>query len=194
VPAALSELVTVAVRDRTDELRAIVRQEVDRALAALVSELVDGELEQRRNGHVSHVEDDATAHDRSAPTAVAQMKTCTRCGRERPASEFLPARSRCRSCRAAEQREKRARRRERPRDEPEPTRPRARMRRRGVLVSRRDVERQEETRRVISAAPVELVERDGRVWTVRRLPGGERHGDGPVTVGLRSPRRGVAIA
>lgn len=44
----LAELVTRALHGRQDELRAIVQQQVDERLAALVDELVVEELEARR--------------------------------------------------------------------------------------------------------------------------------------------------
>jgi hypothetical protein len=47
----LQHVVATAVRSRTDELRALIHDEVDRALRSLVEEPVGGELELRANGH-----------------------------------------------------------------------------------------------------------------------------------------------
>jgi len=68
-------------------------------------------------------------------------------------------------------------------------------RRVGALVSPIDVAQRERARREIAAARVELVERDGRTFELRRLPAsGPGPDEPPAPVRLRSMRRGVAIA
>jgi hypothetical protein len=66
---------------------------------------------------------------------------------------------------------------------------------RGNPTSRADVQSRDSARRQLAEAPVELVERDGRVWQLRRLAGGERVDvDEPAPVTPRRPPRAVAIA
>jgi hypothetical protein len=68
-------------------------------------------------------------------------------------------------------------------------------RRVGALVSPIDLAQRERNRTLIAAAPVELVERDGRTFQLRRLPAAEPGGDETtMRVRPRTLRRGVAIA
>jgi hypothetical protein len=69
------------------------------------------------------------------------------------------------------------------------------MNRRGRLVSARQAARDEQTRQAIQAAPVVLVERDGRTYELRRLDASAGPA-GPVaaTPRLRRPTGGRSIA
>jgi hypothetical protein len=86
----LDELVRTALTERRDLLEAIVRREVE----AVVSELVDAEL----NGNAMTA---TTPLDRSAPPS-AETKLCRTCNVEKPAAAFERGRNKCRACRRAD--------------------------------------------------------------------------------------------
>jgi hypothetical protein len=172
VTAALAELVGTALEARRPELVELVRQEVDRRLEALVVELVAGELEARRNGA------GYSGLSRAEPELEAPAtRLCSLCGEQKPSSDYQPGRARCRSCRAREPRaasssSSAARRRAGqtcPRLPPPGAAERARP-----SGGRRNLQTAERSRRLIAAAQVELVERDRRTFTLRRLAGGDR--------------------
>lgn len=76
-----------------------------------------------------------------------------------------------------------------------PPRTRTKLNGRGALVGPQQIAEQEQARELIAAAPVELVERDGRTFELRRLPDpAPPQEEPPEPIQLLSHRRGFPVA
>jgi hypothetical protein len=91
--AAIDERVQALVAAHRNQLAQLVRQAVDRELAALL----DAELEHRANGNGAH----AAPGPQEAPRAASAptTRTCKGCGRTLPLARFEKNRHKCRECR-----------------------------------------------------------------------------------------------
>jgi hypothetical protein len=167
-------------------LEALVRDELRGPVSELVRRVVVELVREQLN------DGDTGAELREVPPstngATSSTKVCRRCGCEKPAEQFARNRRVCKPCRREQGRtweEKRgARRKQAALDDdeegpnPRPSPPTSSRRpsptassRRGYRLEAGLVARlREERRALIEAAEVELVERDGRIFALRRLP------------------------
>jgi hypothetical protein len=146
-------------------LEALVRDELRGPVSALVEQIVRELVHERLNGTAP-----VPVEAKSSTSGAPSTKVCRSCGSEKTAGAFARNRRVCRDCRREQGRraeEARVdRRREQADDDEEGPKPVRRYRLEAGIVRRL----REERRAMIEAAPVELVERDGRVWQLRRLP------------------------
>ena len=127
-----------------------------------------------RNGDAPEVE--AAVDDPTPPLVgplAVESRRCRRCGQTKAVAEFPTGRATCRACKAARNRERRAAARVAGEPEAEePRRPRT-LDRGYTLVPRSEVVDAEARRSLLAglrANGVEFEERDGREFTVIRLP------------------------
>jgi hypothetical protein len=211
----LEEIVASAVRQRRDVLVELVRVEVDHVLAALVSELVDIELEARRNGAPTSAVVEVESASAGLPgegegsgtgmnPSTLTAKVCTLCGLREPQVRFDVRRRQCVRCKARIDRERKARRRAAAREdsssgssdgEPHPVPRRASPRRRSrgggmhMPPGSRELERREERRQQIEDARMNdtrTEHRDGKLFTIIHLPSTPLPGRASTTAPVRS--------
>jgi hypothetical protein len=198
VSILIAELVAAAVRERAVELEELVRHAVDVELERVTSELVERELELRRNGGAEGEGGAARRSESRAdtppPIAPATSpigetpapRVCRECNDE-PA---LPGRAIGRRCKSRRDREGRSRARaSRTSDEePAPVGNRSGSRQvGGRLVGWRERDRAEQCRGLLAELRRNGVEhevRDGREYVVLRLPD-------PVGVATPAPARSL---
>jgi hypothetical protein len=155
-----------------DQLVQLVDEELDRQLGELI--------EQRLRDRVGDHDQEPPVGNGATLATEPAVLACARCGQE----PRLPGRTIGQRCKSsgdlARKRERRTRAEAAAGEEPRPAqaappaeveRP-ARRRRSGLRGPRSEYDRRtaEECRALIAKAPVELIERDGRTFTLRRLP------------------------
>ena len=107
----LAQVVAAAVRARRPELELLIREQVDAELARLI-ELVEAELQARRNGAPAEVEEPPPG-----------MRRCRHCGQVKPVAKFPEGRHTCRACKSRRARERQRREHEHEAsEEPHPVR------------------------------------------------------------------------
>jgi hypothetical protein len=167
----LDELVRTALTERRDLLEAIVKREVE----ALVSQLVDDQLNGNAAGMVlsrSSLPQEATeepGQGSGSTQALADRKTCRVCGRQDV--RFDPRRRVCRTCRGRQERERQTRRQAQAADGEEPHPATPQTGRKGQRRREQDDAWAERRRQLIAAArPGATVETiNGRQYRVLRL-------------------------
>jgi hypothetical protein len=155
-------------------LEALVRDELRGPVSELVRRVVVELVREELNGYAPAPARDQgrTKRERRSPVST---RVCTLCGETKPSSAFNAGRRQCRKCRNARYPATAV--------PGTPRRPSCRAtrslpvpaatarKRHGYRLQAGIVGRlRDERRALIEAAEVELVERDGRVWQLRRLP------------------------
>jgi hypothetical protein len=103
VDARIEALVAHALEQRAEVLEQLVHAELERRVAALVDERLNGAAERPSN---------ATRALPATPDPSPSTRHCNGCDRDIASDAFSPGHSRCKECRRREWRERQQRRRE----------------------------------------------------------------------------------